>query len=103
MDGRKLLVSTDPGDVTKPTSYDPFGDDDVDFPLGTKELRHRYCAGPRVVALAFSDAAIGVCGRHCDGRNVKQLALTGWRFPFFSLAPRKYGAAWPRDGPAAVV
>merc|ERR1719231_1546809 len=28
LDGRKLLVSTNPGDVTKPTSYDPFGDDD---------------------------------------------------------------------------
>merc|ERR1711871_483872 len=30
LDGRKLLVSTDPGDVTKPTSYDPFGDEDED-------------------------------------------------------------------------
>ena len=28
LDGRKLLVSTTPGDVTKPTSYDPFADED---------------------------------------------------------------------------
>jgi DnaJ family protein A protein 2 len=28
LDGRKLLVNTDPGDVTVPTSFDPFADED---------------------------------------------------------------------------
>merc|ERR1711871_1231055 len=31
LDGRKLLVNTEPGDVTVPTSFDPFADlDDVE-------------------------------------------------------------------------
>jgi len=28
LDGRKLLVKTDPGDISKPIDYDPFADDD---------------------------------------------------------------------------